>query len=243
MLKKWNCVIKIFTNRLLLQHSTDKFTKVWIKNLQVKPPKTSIRADNEAAILAAAESVFAEVGFKGATTSEIARRAAVPKANLHYYFATKEDLYRIVLQRVLTVWLSAASSMDDNELPEVALARYIGMKMDLSRTMPLGSQIWASEIMRGAPMIQDFLEKTLKEWVSDHEIVVQRWINEGKIHPVSPKALFFMIWATTQHYADFATQISVLNGGTPLSDEEFEVARLQVIEMIVRSVVRQPAAV
>jgi hypothetical protein len=31
-------------------------------------------------------------GFAGATTAAIAQRAGLPKANLHYYFATKETL-------------------------------------------------------------------------------------------------------------------------------------------------------
>ena len=204
--------------------------------LNTPVPKSTIRADNEANILAAAEAVFAEFGFKGATTSEIARRANVPKANLHYYFSTKEALYRVVLERVLTKWLQAADPLDENEEPAAALARYIGTKMDLSRTMPLSSQIWASEIMRGAPVIQDFLESTLDEWVKAHEIVIQRWISEGKIRPVDARVLFYMIWASTQHYADFAPQIISLNGGKPLSDEQFEAAKAQVIEIIVRGI-------
>ena len=47
--------------------------------------KAAIREENEKAILAAAEEVFAEYGFAGATTSRIAERAGLPKANLHYY--------------------------------------------------------------------------------------------------------------------------------------------------------------
>ena len=116
-------------------------------------------------ILEAAEAVFAEHGFGGATTAAIAARAGVPKANLHYYFPTKAALYRAVIERVLTAWLAAASSFDENDDPREALARYIGAKMDLARAMPLGSRIWLSEIMRGAPVIQDFLETTLAEWV------------------------------------------------------------------------------
>jgi len=189
-------------------------------------------------ILAAAEAVFAEFGFKGATTAEIARRAGVPKANLHYYFSTKEQLYRVVLERVLTTWLNAADSLDHNDEPDVALARYIAAKMDLSRTMPLSSQIWASEIMRGAPVIQDFLETTLKKWLKSHEVILRRWMSEGKIHPVDPHVLFYMIWASTQHYADFAPQIVSLNGGDPLSDAQFEEAKTQVIEIIVRGIVK-----
>src|SRR5579872_5317895 len=126
--------------------------------------KVSIRAENERVILEAAEAVFAEAGFKGATTAAIAARAGVPKANLHYYFPTKEELYRSVIERVLTAWLAAASSFDQSDDPSEALARYIGAKMDLAREMPLSSRIWATEIMRGAPAIQDFLDTTLTQW-------------------------------------------------------------------------------
>src|ERR1700692_4718909 len=148
--------------------------------------KLSIRAENERMILEAAESVFAERGFGGATTAAIAPRAGRPKANLHYYFPTKAVLYRAVIERVLTAWLAAASSFDESDDPQEALARYIGAKMDLARSMPLGSQIWASEIMRGAPVIQDFLESTLADWVESRGRVVRRWIGEGHLRPVAP---------------------------------------------------------
>src|SRR5208337_2138681 len=75
-----------------------------------RKPRPTIREENKRALLEAAESIFAEHGFAGATTAAIAKRAGVPKANLHYYFATKEALYRAVVERVLTAWLAAAAS-------------------------------------------------------------------------------------------------------------------------------------
>jgi TetR/AcrR family transcriptional regulator len=54
--------------------------------------KPRIREENERAILTAAEAVFAEQGFGGATMAGIAARAGVPKSNVHYYFPTKERL-------------------------------------------------------------------------------------------------------------------------------------------------------
>ncbi|TIV35892.1 MAG: helix-turn-helix transcriptional regulator, partial [Mesorhizobium sp.] len=51
--------------------------------------RQDIRRENEKAILLAAEKVFAEAGFGGATMQLIADLAGLPKANLHYYFATK----------------------------------------------------------------------------------------------------------------------------------------------------------
>jgi TetR/AcrR family transcriptional regulator len=199
--------------------------------------KPSIREINERAILAAAESVFAERGFSGATMSVIAARAGSPKANIHYYFPTKETLYRAVVARVLTAWLDAAASFDQSDDPVEALSGYIGAKMDLAREMPLSSQIYASEMMRGAPVVQDYLETTLTQWVAARSAVVRRWIAEGKLREIEPKALFYMIWATTQHYANAAHEIATLEGG-PLTDEAFERAKRQVVRAVLFGVAR-----
>jgi TetR/AcrR family transcriptional regulator len=198
--------------------------------------KLSIRAENERVILEAAEAVFAEAGFKGATTAAIAARAGVPKANLHYYFPTKEELYRGVIERVLTAWLAAAASFDRSDDPGEALALYIGAKMDLARQMPLSSRIWATEIMRGAPAIQDFLDTTLAQWVDERSEIIRRWITEKKIRPIEPKYLFYMIWATTQQYANAAHEMSSLEKGRPLTDAQFATAKRQIIETIIRGV-------
>ena len=194
--------------------------------------KPSIRESNERAILAAAESVFAERGFSGATMSMIAARAGSPKANIHYYFPTKEGLYRAVVERVLTAWLDAAASFDLSDDPVEALTGYINAKMDLAREMPLSSQIYASEIMRGAPVVQDYLDTTLTQWVRARSAVVRRWIAAGKLKTIEPKFLFYMIWATTQHYANAAHEVATLEGGAALSDEAFERAKGQVVETV-----------
>src|SRR5260370_24993000 len=52
-----------------------------------------IRQANVARILDAAERVFAESGFAGATMAQIAAASGLPKANLHYYFGTTDALY------------------------------------------------------------------------------------------------------------------------------------------------------
>jgi len=198
--------------------------------------KPSIREENERAILAAAEAEFAEQGFGGATVAAIAARAGVPKPNVYYYFPTKERLYRAVVERVLNEWLEAASSFDTSDDPAEALTSYIGAKMDLARAMPLGSKIWASEIIRGAPAIQDFLDTTLTQWVRSRERVIRRWIADGKLKPIEPRVLLYMIWATTQQYANAAHEIATLEHGE-LSDEAFERAKRQIVETILGGVI------
>jgi TetR/AcrR family transcriptional regulator len=49
-----------------------------------------------------------------------------------------------------------------------------------------------------------------------------------------------MIWATTQHYADFAHQIETLNEGRPLSDAQWQDATETVIGIILRGIGLDP---
>ena len=201
-----------------------------------KPPRSIGREAKEKSLFEAARAVFAEHGYKGATTAEIARRAGVPKANLHYYFPTKEALYRAVTEDILGAWLAAAASFDESDNPLEAIASYIGAKMDMARADPLGSRIWASEILRSAPVIRDFLETTLAEWLASREALMRRWIAAGRLRPLEPRYFFYMVWAATQHYADFETQIMALNKGAPLSDAQFQAAKTQMIETMINGI-------
>lgn len=203
---------------------------------QLRPRRTDIRRENERTILDAAEKVFAEAGFGGATMQLIADMAGLPKANLHYYFATKEDLYRRVVQQIFEIWLDAASSFDDAPGPVEGLGGYIDAKMDISRTHPYGSKVWASEVMHGAPVIQDYLETTLRDWTNGRIALIQRWIDEGKMRAVDPRHLLYMLWATTQHYADFGHQIQTLNAGQPLTEKQWRDAKTSVKDMVLRGI-------
>ena len=198
--------------------------------------KADIREENERRILDSAERIFAEHGFRGATMQLIAREAGLPKANLNYYFNDKETLYRRVVERIFTIWLEAAESFETSQSPRVALSRYIARKMELSRTHRFGSKVWANEVMQGAPIIQDYLEVTLRDWTETRIAVIEGWIAAGDIDPVDPRWLLYMIWATTQHYADFAHQIETLNGGAPLSQAQWHAATETVCGIILRGI-------
>ena len=187
--------------------------------------------------MAAAEEVFALKGFKGATTQEIADLAALPKANVHYYFKTKADLYNAVLEDVLVVWKKDAEAFDRSEDPTLALTEYIKSKMFHSFSRPFGSKVWANEIIHGAPVLGDEkLGKFLNIWEKRKTIQIGRWIKHGKILPIDPHYLLFLIWATTQHYADFEHQISVLNGNKPLSKAQQARATKNVIGIVLRGI-------
>jgi TetR/AcrR family transcriptional regulator len=200
--------------------------------LILKAAKAHIRAENERLILEAGERIFAQHGFRGATMQMIADQAGLPKANLHYYFDSKEKLYRCVVEKIFEIWLQAASSFENSDEPKEALKLYIYEKMQISRRHPYGSKVWANEVMQGAPIIQDFLETQLRSWTDGRIESIQAWIAAGKIRPVEPRWVMYMIWATTQHYADFGHQIETLNADAPLSEAQWEAASETVFEVI-----------
>ncbi|WP_164127538.1 TetR family transcriptional regulator C-terminal domain-containing protein, partial [Stenotrophomonas maltophilia] len=77
----------------------------------------------------------------------IAEEAELPRSNLHYYFSTKDELYRDVLLGLLEVWKQDALCFEMFDDPRVVLTSYIRAKMNHSRTRPHGSKVWANEIM------------------------------------------------------------------------------------------------
>jgi len=187
-------------------------------------------------ILSAAEQVFARYGFEGATTEKIARQADIPKANVHYYYKTKENLYRKVLERILEAWMEAAKPFDECDEPCDALARYIESKMQFSRSRPYASKVWANEVLHGVPILDDFLKDNLRDWLEDRVALIKGWIAEGKIRAVDPTVFIYMIWSVTQHYADFDKQIVLLNEDKELTDKEYQYQTGQVVDLILNSV-------
>lgn len=196
--------------------------------------RAAIRERNEAKILSAAEAVFAKKGFSGASTAEIAEQAGMPKANLHYYFRTKQALYASVLDHILTIWLDAMDEIRPQADPADALARYVRRKMESSRLLPEPSRLWAMELIGGARHVRPFLRQKLRRLVRDKSKIIRSWIAAGKIDPVEPEHLLFMIWAMTQTYADFSVQIAAVLGKGRLDRDVFAAATKTATALVLK---------
>ncbi|AOK63771.1 TetR/AcrR family transcriptional regulator [Burkholderia ubonensis] len=197
--------------------------------------KAHIRESNEAHLLECAEAVFAERGLEGASTAMIAERAGLPKANLHYYFPTKLALYRRVLEDLFEDWHQAANTFENSDDPVEAIGGYVRAKMELSRRRPLGSKVWANEIIHGAEHMQDILAQRVKPWFDTRVKVIDDWIARGLLAPIDAQALMYLIWATTQHYADFDAQIRALSGRRALTQKAFAEKTEQVVQLVIRA--------
>ena len=185
-----------------------------MNRIEAAPKKaTRIQTRNRRAILEAALDVFSTFGFRGTTIDAIAERAGMSKPNLLYYFPGKEAIYRAVLEDTLEEWLRPLAELDAAGDPIAEIGRYIDAKLDMSRRRPEASRLFANEILHGAPAIGDFLRGPLKRLVDDKAAVISRWIAARRLAAVDPHHLIMMIWAVTQHYADFDVQVRAILGG------------------------------
>jgi TetR/AcrR family transcriptional regulator len=198
------------------------------------PGKGQIRQANEALILGAGERVFARAGFNGATMAEIAELAGLPKANLHYYFGSKDDLYRAVLARTLHDWLVPLDSIVAEAEPRAALESYIRAKMAMSVQRPDASRVFANEVLHGAPVLGELMRTELRTMVRRKTAVIDGWIAAGRMAAVDATHLFFTIWAATQTYADFDAQVRAVLGRETLGPRDQARAADHVVGLILR---------
>ena len=202
--------------------------------------KIQIRRSNIEKILIGAEKVFAEKGFAGAAMADIAAEVQLPRSNLHYYFSTKTELYSAVLLGLLDVWKQDALCFETYDDPRLVLSSYIRAKMNHSRTRPYGSKVWANEIIHGAPSLGLALDASLYDWAKMKEAKIRQWVADKRILAVEPASVLYMIWASTQHYADFDHQVNILNDHKPWSDIQFERAVQTVTSVILRGIGLEP---
>jgi TetR/AcrR family transcriptional regulator len=183
-------------------------------------------------ILDAALSVFAMNGFTGARIDAIAEMAGLSKPNLLYYFRNKHDLYLAVLRRTLDMWIVPLARIEAGSDPRAALADYVNEKLEYARDHPKASRLFAIEVMRGAPVLKDVLGGELKTLIDGKVMLLRRWMAQGRLPRRDPHHLIFMIWATTQHYADFSSQVEAITGRTLHHPAFFAAARQSILHAI-----------
>ncbi len=171
-----------------------------------------IQEINRKLILDAALDVFSTYGFRGSTIDQIAQKAGMSKPNLLYYFHRKEEIYLTVLQLTMDQWLASLEAINPQGEPLEELKNYIRIKLEMSFSNPAASRLFANEIMHGAPAIGTFLREDMRKLVDEKAAMIGRWMDEGKLAKSDPHHLIFCIWATTQHYSDFETQLRAVLG-------------------------------
>jgi TetR/AcrR family transcriptional regulator len=199
-----------------------------------KMSEGNIRQKNKAIIFSAAKEEFVTHGFKGASIKRIAERAKIARANIHYYFDDKTDLYQQLLSNIIEVWNSDYDTLSADQQPKEALSEYIRAKVMHSKDDPQSSRIFASELIHGAPVLNEYLNTEFKVWLESKVAVIDTWVEKGLIDKVNPHHLLFLIWSSTQHYADFNVQVLAGLDKKSMNDDDFEDVVASLTQIILK---------
>jgi TetR/AcrR family transcriptional regulator len=197
------------------------------------PRATTLR--KQEAILTEAERQFARFGFEGVSLDSIAAALDLSRQNLLYHWPSKEDLYMAVLNSVMGEWMANMTAIADADEPRGAIQTYVAVKLRFSRERPSGNAVFTREIMAGAPRYRDVLKTQVMPLLHADIARFERWADQGLIRHMDFTHLMFLIWSSTQAYADLAPQFSLYLGKPALDEEDFERARVLLTDIIWRS--------
>ncbi|MGQ3055282.1 MAG: TetR/AcrR family transcriptional regulator [Roseateles sp.] len=187
------------------------------------------------AILAEAERQFARFGFEGVSLDSIAAVLDLSRQNLLYHWPSKEELYRAVLDSVMGEWMASMNAITEADEPEAAIQAYVSAKLRFSRDRPSGNAVFTREIMAGAPRYADVLRVQVMPLLHADVARFEGWAAEGLIRRLDFTHLMFLIWSSTQAYADLGPQFSLYMGKPALDDDDFERARKLITGLIWKS--------
>ncbi|MGA7304037.1 MAG: TetR/AcrR family transcriptional regulator [Rhodothermales bacterium] len=137
---------------------------------------------SEAAVLAAAERVFVERGYNGARMQEIADAAGINKAMLHYYFRSKEKLFRTVFGGILNRTLPPLVEALGSELPlGLKIRRFIESYIDALERTPTLPAFILGELNRDASYFDEVIREAAAPIIPVLERQIQEAASAGRI--------------------------------------------------------------
>ncbi|HOY08314.1 MAG TPA: TetR/AcrR family transcriptional regulator [Saprospiraceae bacterium] len=159
-----------------------------------KKENQNIADSTEQKIFDAAHEVFVQKGMDGAKMQEIADRAGINKALLHYYYRSKDKLYEAVARAVIGRAAPMISQLIESDKPlEEKIRHFIEIYISIISKNPFIPLFIISEINKHP---DHFFEKILPAELPKPQIFIRQVEEEiaaGRIRPVNPKHLVINI--------------------------------------------------
>jgi AcrR family transcriptional regulator len=136
------------------------------------------------ALVEAAFELIAAEGFEGLRTRDVAARAGVNIATLHYYFATKEDLIRAVVERLWEEFVGFGAPAEPARPLRSPLENLRQELVDLERHVrerPATFIVLFEIVLRGLhnPAISAMTRDLNKRWESYIESLLIEGVRQG----------------------------------------------------------------
>ena len=153
-----------------------------------------IKKDNtEEKILDAATEVFLVKGMDGSRMQEIANKAGINKALLHYYFRSKEKLFDAILSKIMNIAFPQIGKVIFSDIPFIEKAEnVIDIYIQLMLKHPQLPSFLIKEMNRDGSLLFQFIEKqqfAIKPIIN----VVQDAMDRGEIVKMPPRHLIVSI--------------------------------------------------
>ena len=200
-------------------------------------------ARSRAAILTAAERVFAGAGLAGARTEAIAAEAGVNKALLYYYFKNKDALYQAVLENHLKEFHARGMEIlaARGSARAIVLA-YVGMHFDFIAARPYYPLLYQRLSLTGGRLLERLTQKyflPLRERLLE---VIRRGMRSGEFRRVVPEHAAISLVALTVFYFAAAPVVRAMGRLDPYAEGNLRRRRREVLEFIRHGLFNQPEA-
>ncbi|GAB3878851.1 TetR/AcrR family transcriptional regulator [Hymenobacter segetis] len=196
------------------------------------------KLSTEELILEAAQAVFLEKGLAGARMQEIADRAGINKALLHYYFRSKEKLSALIIDRAIGVILPRVMAIletDQDLFDKIrqAVDQYLTF-VSRNSFLPL---FIVNEVNRNPQFFFRNVVAHEKPHLDKFRRQVDEAVAQGRIRPVSSAQLLMNMMSMLIFPFLGKPVFQVALG---LSDADFEremeSRRIEVAEFIIRAI-------
>lgn len=157
-----------------------------------------IESTKEQLILESAEREFLQKGFEGARTTSIAKAAGVNHAMLHYYFRTKELLFKKILdQKMQLMDRLILSAFGDSQLPLVdRIRKGVADHYDFIAANPDLPRFLVNEVFTHPDrytLMQEKLKSTLGKILPNLQKELDEASARGEIEPMDVRMLLLDI--------------------------------------------------
>ena len=148
----------------------------------------------EQRIFDAAREVFVQKGMDGAKMQEIADRAGINKALLHYYYRSKEKLYEMVVKAVIGRAVPVIQNLIESDEPlEQKITRFIDFYIELVSRNPFVPLFVITELNKHPDR---FFETILPKELPKPQVFfaqIEAEIAKGNMRPMKPQHVLINI--------------------------------------------------
>ena len=155
---------------------------------------TAEEKDTEELIFEAASRVFQRKGYAGARMQEIADEADINKSMLHYYYRSKDKLFKMVYQKEMRRFFPVIYRVLGSDLPfDEKIEQLIDTYYSFLNDNPKMPQFIIYELNQNPDRLQKFIKETDIEPPESFFKQVQSEISNGRMDEVDPKQLLTSI--------------------------------------------------